>query len=399
MSNPMRYRAIFILIVTLYLSIYYRSSAEDVQKGNDCVVMPIEMLELPPSSGTLIYRPPDASLSRYYSIPIDRAPQIDLAATSIISPNGMYFLSVYSPNPEVNIREVIVFDQTGQVIYSGASGQGAYHAHWLGNDQIVSLVNTRTGRDPRLRSYFQTTVYMIDPFARTYTSFVPDYGSFFYAGDDPIMGFELTYDGRYLLYSSGAYDFIEHQVRELENYEPGIPSPSSYNFLVFDYTTRNYLPETKLDSPQPVQIYDLDTDSLRQVSSLDIDRPIYWGAMVNSWSPDETLWVYTLDFGNEVVSRPVMLHNLESGETSSTCLELGFQTRRSEVDNVLYTDGIFVDFAWSRDSRYLALQGVVEGQEMEESFGVYIYDTETGDIYEVYRGRADIVGWMANPSE
>jgi hypothetical protein len=45
------------------------------------------------------------------------------------------------------------------------------------------------------------------------------------------------------------------------------------------------------------------------------------------------------------------------------------------------------------------MQGVLEGEDMEESFGVYIYDTQTDDIYLVHHGRADIIGWMASPDE
>jgi hypothetical protein len=55
------------------------------------------------------------------------------------------------------------------------------------------------------------------------------------------------------------------------------------------------------------------------------------------------------------------------------------------------------DFAWSRDSRYLALYGALEGETDRETGSVYIYDTLENQIYEVYEGFSDIVGWMASP--
>jgi hypothetical protein len=281
----------------------------------------------------------------------------------------------------VNIRNVLVFDQKGHIIYDGAPIQGFRQAYWLGDDHIVSLGYSLTGRDPRLRSYFETTVFIIDPFARTYTSFVPKHDSLFYVGDDPNMLYQITYDGRYLVVGD-AFDFETQQVVKRKNYKQlGIPSSTSHNFLMFDYSTQLHnFPTDRIPGPHPVQVYNLDTDTLTQVSSLDIDRPIATGTLANSWSPDETQWAYMLDVGNEKVSHPVTLLNLISGKTTSTCLELGA-----------------VDLAWSRDSRYLALQGVLEGQDMEKSFGVYIYDTQTSEIYEVYQGHANIIGWMANP--
>jgi hypothetical protein len=54
-------------------------------------------------------------------------------------------------------------------------------------------------------------------------------------------------------------------------------------------------------------------------------------------------------------------------------------------------------FHWSRDGRYLALYGTLAGEADRETGSVYIYDMLENQIYEVYEGFANIVGWAVSP--
>jgi hypothetical protein len=45
----------------------------------------------------------------------------------------------------------------------------------------------------------------------------------------------------------------------------------------------------------------------------------------------------------------------------------------------------------------LGSPSALEGETDQETGNVYIYDTLENQIYEVYEGFADIVGWMASP--
>jgi hypothetical protein len=146
-----------------------------------------------------------------------------------------------------------------------------------------------------------------------------------------------------------------------------------------------------------VNIYDFDRDSLSQTITFKPETFIGSG-LPNSWSPNEILWAFVLSYSDEDLTsfRRIELLQLETGEIQRTCFGL-YYTIKGAGDSKYVNYDYPTDFAWSRDSRYMALTGVLEGEDMNETYGVYIYDTQTSEIYEVYRGRADIVGWMANP--
>lgn len=412
------YRQIIVLLASCILLTSFNSNEfVNAQSQRECRSEIFQASKLPLEAGELLYiaynnNIPDPNPTGVRSALDAFNPQFSNVTGWEISPNGMYLAGTRSPDPESNVREVVVFDRSGQLVYTGASAPGGGRTFWLGNDQLVRFVYTPTSRDPRLRTYFRLTYFIIDPFAATYTSFHPAYGRnndpFFYFGNDPIMDFILTYDGRYILVPMrGAFDFVEQERIELSNFVRNIPSTTSYRFLVVDYSQYNYLDPIE-EQTHPVAVYDFDTDAASQISTMTVERPV--NIHNNSWSPNEQMWAYDLNYRSEITFRQIYIHLLNSGESVSTCLGRYYETRllpRFDANRTPIPDSgdpyasdiVPPDFAWSRDSRYLAVQGVLEGQDMDESLGVYVYDTQTGDIYEVYRGRADIVGWMANPNE
>ena len=395
------------LFLAVMLTIFSSFSGFAITHGNSfqrvdrCIAKPIERLELGLQAGELLYNvsadSQDSQATRLRTIFGSFTPSIADVYFGRISPNGLYFVAPYR-------GEVVVFDRSGQLIYRGASSGGSGTINWLGNDRILRLNYTFTGRDSRLRSYFRLSYYIIDPFARSYIVYQPPYDEyerpFFYAGDRPLelyhLGNTLTYDGRYMLtIGRGAFDFHTQQVIDLENAQIGVPSMTSHRFLVVDYNSFDHIEPTE-EQVHPIQIYDIDTDTLQQIATVTTERLM--DVYENSWSPDEERWAYGLNFGDEIVFRPISIFDLSTGESTLTCLGRYYHTDSVVINGTYYGRGAqSPDFAWSRDSRYLALQGVLEGEDPDESLGVYIYDTQTSDIYEVYRGRADIIGWMAHP--
>ncbi len=402
MSN---YR-VFLLALTAFMFTTPLQVSVGAKEDSSCNVHPLGSLQLSDETGELVYVTYEGGIRSLTAYSIQSTtdhfqPELSGVGSWLISPDGLHIAGSYIPDFTSNVSEVVVFNRSGQVVYQGASSAGAGDIHWLKNDEIVKLAYIRSPRDSSLKSYFQTTIFIIDPFKQTFTTYTPDYDSFFYDNDNPIMAFQRTYDGRYMLSAQGtAYDFVEAQIVELENYRYGVPSLSSHKFLVFDYSSLNNLPQTRISGPHPVLLYNLESDSLREVSSLATDRPVNIYAFDNSWSPDENLWAYIQDYEHEIVFRPIEILQLSSGEKQSTCFGQFYTTDISAFSKETFATGVRLpDFAWSRDSRYLAMQAVIKGQDMEdmeESFGVYIYDTQTAEIYEVYRGQAGIVGWMSN---
>jgi hypothetical protein len=283
-------------------------------------------------------------------------------------------------------HETIVFDNQGELIYSGATTQiNIGNVYWLGNEQVLTFARTRP-------AYFR-----IDPFRHEYIYLeVPSYGRV-----DPNVAFLrslnslyfLTYDGRYLydLYKP-IYDLVLDEPVTRENFRWGVAASNTHQLISIERD------ETDDEGEISVYIYDFDADTLTFVATFIPPRQ-YQFDFESSWSPDQSLLASIHRFPSEQVAfRRVELLHVNTGEFNSTCLGLYFELR--ELNGTPYAGNkVAPDFAWSRDSRYLAMQGVLEGADMEESLGVYIYDTQTDDIYLVHHGRADIIGWMASPDQ
>jgi len=384
-------------IVISFIIFIYHGKSQD----NTCDVKNNSELVLPLQSGDLIYsRSYDNVQQPVTSILDSFMPQTYKVTHGVISPDDTHLLSRFSPDLNKNNSEIIVFARSGEVEYRGASALGSTSESWLQNNMILRFNWISTSRDSALRSYFTFSYYIVDFVEQTYEVFTPSEESVFYIGDNPIMDYSMTFDGRYMFtIDRPIFDFVEQKPLELDNFRYGVPSSTSHSLLVINYTSQNTLQPSE-ETIHPISVYDFDTDEVKQLANIELTQPVNFQLLENSWSPDESKWAYVLDWFDEIMFRHVEIFDLTSEETTLTCLGQFYTTDISAFSQEEYATGIRqTDFAWSRDGRYLALMAVVEGQDMEESFGLYLYDTQTEDIYLVHQGDADIIGWMAHPEE
>ena len=371
-------RFVLFFVITIFGALVsFGQPLNALGENATCQPQPLEALELPDEAGELVYIKAGGRLeSTSIHFAADQ-PYIDLRLesfdTAVISPNGLFVAGKHI-DADGTTDSVAVFDQSLNAIYVGAISQSSIlDLQWLGNDHLLSFVSIPTGSP--FGSEADVAYYEIDVINRAYTFVRPPYMEPFYNESPrfPLFSFfRFSYDGRYLWVGSTAFDFALDQFAEFENIRVGVPALRSHRVLSVDHETY------RAEGAYPVYVYDFETDAAMQVASFSPDSEI--NEYPNTWSPDETLWAYTLYVSEDDAGSFPHLELLElaSGEIVSTCLGGGS------------------DYAWSRDSRYLAVRGVPEGHGMEESFGVYIYDTQTEEIYEVYRGRADVIGWMAS---
>lgn len=370
--------------MTMLLAWQHHTAQAQFESIN-CSVLPMQSLELPFTAGDLVYGLGEmiTSLSgRFHQQP-------RLIFDPPISPNGLYVADYYVQDLSSESNTVAVYNSSGEQIYNGAPSLARVrNTHWLGNDRLLSFVATvrnRRNTFDGVRSTYEFGYFIINPFTREYSFTIPprsyafDEELPFYRTGDPfvIEGYSLTYDGRYLFTDIPLYDFVEDELLVRANFERGHPSSTSHRLMRYESSGET----GQID----VYIYDLDTDASSSLITFYPNAPVIFEA----WSPDETQFVYSLNYPNEDTSsfRKIELVNLQTGEIHSTCLGV--------YGEEVYSSAV----AWSRDSRYLAVQTALEAQDPEESFGLYIYDTQTDDIFEVYRGRADIIGWMAHPDD
>jgi hypothetical protein len=383
--------SLMLLVIVSWFGLSIHTVSKSHADLNDrCQTKPLQELGLVGETGELIYQPVSGEdeliTNSIRSIQLPLHPQ-----TLQLSPNGFYIAGEYIRDGDPNIHPVAILNHSEELIYLGAQSKAnILKIQWLGNERLLSFVQIPSGSEAAV-AYF-----VIDPFNREYTYFQPSRTPpFYYELPDrivPIGGYEFTYDGRYLF--SGRqpmYDFELDQPLLLENLPEGVPALNSHRLIGVDYEAyRN-------EGFYPVYIYDFDTDDIIQPISFQPSSEISGNY---SWSPNEALFAYTLYYSNEDLDsfRRLELLDLDSGDIRPTCF--GLKPIIGGEGELQFVRGFSSpDFAWSRDSRYLAMQGVLEGQDMEESLGVYIYDTQTDDIYLVHHGRADIIGWMASPDQ
>ncbi|MDX2163623.1 MAG: hypothetical protein SF162_20070 [bacterium] len=374
-----------IAAMTALLFAHQHQAIQAQVKNVNCNVLPIQSLDLPHTSGDLVYSVGDTAtslLGRFNQQP-------RLVFDDLVSPNGLYIADYYALDTSSEGSTIAVYDSSGEQIYNGAPSLARVrNTHWLGNDRLLSLVATVTSRRNTfngIRYTYEFGYFTINPFTREYTFTVPPRPSpfdpelpFYRAGDPFVLtGYSLTFDGRYLFNDMPLYDFIEEELLVRPNFERGYPSSTSHRLIRVD--SRSMDSAEQID----VHVYDFDTDESIRLITFYPDTRISFEA----WSPDEAQLVYSLNYPDEDITsfRNIELVSLQTGDVQSTCL--------GNYNVNTHSSAVF----WSRDSQFLAVQAGLEGQDSNESFGLYLYDTQTGDIYQVYQGRADIIGWMASP--
>ncbi len=375
---------IFGWVSLLILSLFGRLTDVELIAGNTCSTTLLDQEQISPQAGKLVFV---GNVDGTFE-PFIVAPDEISMVNGALSPTGDYVASYMVT--EDNIFQTVVFNNQGEVIYMGTPTQARIRRlAWLSNEVLAFISSGLEG---------QATYFQIDPFRQQYVHVTPATGfsnhtdseeSFFYHFFQRLNF--ATYDGRYWYDLENAlYDFTLQRPLTVNNFRPGIPSSSSHQIIGIDYDHQE-------DGNDQVYVFDFDTDTLTYVATL--PQAAFRRLDDTSWSFDQRWLAYAYDYSSgaeETRFRRIELLHLDGGEIIPTCLGMFFELR--EYQGTAFVGNRFsTDFAWSRDSRYLALQGVLEGEDPDESLGVYIYDTQTSDIYEVYRGRADIIGWMAHP--
>lgn len=405
MNNPKMFRLMLFSFWLLLLLIWQPIFA---QAEVTCQPQPIEALELPSEAGMLLYRSDTGEVvAAHDSFRHDQANKYEGGFT--LSPNGEYLALTASDG---TFNWVEVRSRNNSLIYSGAPARGnILRLHWLGDEQLIALVLKSVHRDLACNLCVGTgtvAYFVIDPFAKTYTYVEPRHTVPFYDGRWSVFesNYDFTYDGHYLFNTRVLFDFAANQPLVIQggyystdtqqvafqNFQPGIPAANAYRTLHFDSDQSGDTPEVAFS------IYDFDTDTVTPLTTLSPGADI--GSV--SWSPDETRIAYQLSYAREDVtsSRRIELARLDTGAIHSTCFSRPYEVKdyvvNGEVIGSYAVQTVSSDFEWSRDSRYLALRASIDGSA--DSAGIYVYDTQTDDVYQVQLGTADIIGWMAADS-
>jgi WD40 repeat protein len=356
--------------------------------ASTCHAMAIGETTLPAQSGHLIYL--QGEFLQLHNIIASTSPDFqDVTLISVrasqLSPNGEWLASL-EYDGTTSISDVIVTrDIYGEVIFATRpEQQGLNDITWLGNEEILTIVVQYPGD--------RWAYSIIDPFTRQ-VRFVyprtflwtlqPDYDLTPLFPDTLPGGVQsFSPDGQYL-YATGTsmlYDLQTAEKLDLENVQGDVWAYSSDQLIFLD-------PDSQFVAGESIAVlvYDISTDNVRQIATVSIAEADRIGIYPNSWSPDEQFLALTYWFRDTPFSHRTEILDLDTGNVINACFRGTGEWHHH------------FDFAWSRDSRYLALYGALEGETDQETGNVYIYDTLENQIYEVYEGFADIVGWAVNP--
>jgi hypothetical protein len=156
------------------------------------------------------------------------------------------------------------------------------------------------------------------------------------------------------------------------------------------------------DDTVQVLTYDIASDTSNILTEITINRRETETILYpQSWSRNNGIFLALrpmLPTAGGIVGQPpeVMRIDDTTGAITETCLTL-FQRIDTFEGQPYVHSHMPPQFHWSRDGRYLALYGTLAGEADRETGSVYIYDMLENQIYEVYEGFANIVGWAVSP--
>jgi hypothetical protein len=300
------------------------------------------------------------------------------------------------------------WDQNSDLVVHAVTGEQQYRVSvvppgwrttlgtpmWLNNEEILSDTPTPFAFPHSITNPFTGEVRFVMPFA--------DAGSYDAEGNfvqefetDPLLPFwegdpfRISPDGRYALYYHTwtdhrvIYDIVEKT--EIRRFELILRPRGISAQLHWLPNSRQILYSGSPDNFESyaLYIYDFEEDTHTQIADVFPEHiSIGWEA---NWSPNEEYFAYGIDVPTESPRIfQLQILNLDTSEITSLC----FTGDR----------GHEFDFAWSRDSRYLAFRGTPIGEDLTEVRGIHVYDTEEEIIYQVYEGGiTSIVGWAVDP--
>jgi hypothetical protein len=387
-------RSIAIVIMGLAFFTLTVSSTNAQETVPNCRVSPMREMDLPRSAGQLIYIKQTISIDyevftallstneAFQSISEGFVPEAHL------SPNGMWLTAIVVNDN--NERTMITYDHFGVPIFFYQPGEDYSNVRtlqWLGNSEYLTI---KLGPNNEMRAHS-----IVNPSTEAVQLVFPEIPAWLnptvetdplFPEEQSIFGYRFTISpsGRYALIDqrvdSIIYDLDTKAVLSVQNLEDIVWSPwspSSDKALSIDITDT--------DNSTIVQLYVYGIENHESDILIELDLPISESVGfigTSGWSFDER-YMALIKWSDDPQQRIVNILEISTGTLSPTCLR--------------YISGLAPDFAWSRDSRYLALYGALAGETDRETGSVYIYDTLENHIYEVYEGFADIVGWAVHP--
>lgn len=392
--------AITLLFVILVAWVGGTQSMQSTHPDDlDCTAQPIEEIQLSSNAGRLLYHHGGTVNQVFYDMSstddLFKADVEDNIYQTRISPDGLWIASLQVKDEKILL---VTRSSKGEIIFSMyPENQYMRDVMWLNNEEFLTLVG-----NPDRKTYAEA---IINPFSGEVKYVYPTLPRDNDLRSKPLFdgpiaegGYWFSPDGRYLSgdHLPGIYDFAKQEFLDRNGFRGA-------EFLS-DYPTDRLI---KVDRPYwrqagivTISIYDISESRLWPVASFGRKREEFIEPDRGSWSPDDELLALVRSFyGLEILSEIELLH-LPTQHLIETCL-INYQVMK-ELSNTdeKYLDNILSpQFAWSRDGRYLALYGLLKTEfGQRETGSVYLYDTVDGQVYEVYRGWAGIVGWAAAPS-
>jgi hypothetical protein len=367
------------------------SSRLTPQIAVDCTVLPYEEKGGTLNTEQLLYLH-DGSVQFFHEISSTdgsfNANVVNTIFTTRISPDGLWVTSL-ELDEERQIQVVTRDVRRGAEIFSThPEDQRITDFAWLSNTEYLTIVGY-----PRFQFYaysiinpFTGDIRFVHPVDPYLTQQFGTNSDPLFPGEMPGLAHNISPDGHYLITAgtnNRIFEFASREFLVLENLRDGIWSYTSDRMISIDIVGNGMLGFEETGELS-VYIYDVSEDAVENVASVLRSPGEFIYITPYSWSPNEESVALTHNFYSEPYSYSADILNLTTNEVLDLCIVGTGEWQHN------------FDFFWSRDSRYLALYGQLVGEERETG-SVYIYDTQTGDIYEVYRGSADIVGWMSNP--
>ncbi len=379
---------LIVLALTSFLTFSLVLQKVLANYSDTCYTAQFSLGEITNAAGQLLYRgtnPPQFLSSR---LDIFSPIEIEgLHLESRISPNERWIAWLtadrYTDEGTIKVREI--YDD---LAYSTTVNKDIQHMFWLNDNELLTVL-VPSGVWPPL--FYAETV--LNPFTGEQRTVLPRLTAGkdvttdpFFPIDDNSDYFEISPSGRYALkYHLGdSYSFYDtstgERVRHIEGILAGnlVWSSSSDQLIFYGRDLANS------DNEKGIYSYDVERDVVSFVSDLSPEESFVLEE--RSWSPNQkyvALGKNTKPLGKQILA----ILDTSNGEVIETCLT-NFHTDKSFET---------FDFAWSKDSRYLALYGLASSAD--DSGAIYIYDVAEGHIlrltedHEVPQRRA-IIGWV-----
>ncbi|MEQ8677114.1 MAG: hypothetical protein RLP44_29720 [Aggregatilineales bacterium] len=319
-----------------------------------------------------------------------------------ISPNGLSIARIQILQDALEVRAEIIIglpEHDNQISYEIYASNNIYPLtlQWL--DDAMLLLSYVSATQPPEYYYFSifdiTTgeISYVHPFAtRELDSSLfpsqPLYPEGMITGHPPPR---LSPNGRYIYYT--VFPISTPNTNEYSRYifdvEQGIQLPTenipeiSDVDVVWSSDSEYVYGVVSIESSQSIVQYNVGEDRVEQIFNTDllnlsISSSQTSGIFLPTYTTPENYLAFQI-MGNSQ-NEGVKLLDLTTNSVQNTCIKV--ENRAA---------------FWSQNGRYLAIYGMLNNSIEDYSNGIYVFDTQTEDIFQIYEGEAVIVGWAQNP--